>query len=103
MSLNDKNSFTSTKLERDFVSAIGAGCSAPVAVNAIISGDEITVKAMLGYPDGTNIMHKELTSKVSECDMLGLQLAEEMIADGAIDILEKAESIAFKDEMPERL
>ncbi len=103
MSLNDKNSFICTKLERDFVSAIGAGCSAPVAVNAIISGENITVKAMLGYPDGTNIMHRELTSKVSECDTLGLQLAEEMIADGAIDILEKAESIAFKDEMPERL
>jgi len=103
MSLNDENSFTSTKLERDFVSAIGAGCSAPVAVNAIISGDDITVKAMLGYPDGTNIMHKELTSKVSECDTLGTQLAEAMIAEGALDILSKAESIAFKDEMPERL
>ena len=103
MTLNDKNSFICTKLERDFVSAIGAGCSAPVAVNAIISGNDITVKAMLGYPDGTNIMHNELTSSVSECDTLGLQLAEEMIADGAIDILEKAESIAFKDEMPERL
>jgi hydroxymethylbilane synthase len=103
MTLNDEKSFTCTKLERDFVSAIGAGCSAPVAVNAIITGDDITVKAMLGYPDGTNIVHKELSSKVSECDTLGLQLAEEMIADGAIDILAKAESIAFKDEMPERL
>jgi hydroxymethylbilane synthase len=103
MTLNDENSFTCTKLERDFVSAIGAGCSAPVAVNAIISGDQITVKAMLGYPDGTNIMHKELTSKVSECDTLGTQLAEAMIAKGALAILEKAESIAFKDEMPERL
>ena len=103
MSLNDDNSFMCTKLERDFVSAIGAGCSAPVAVNAIISGDDITVKAMLGYPDGTNIMHKQLTTKVSECDTLGLELAEFMIADGALDILEKAESIAFKDEMPERL
>ena len=103
MSLNDNNSFIATKLERDFVSAIGAGCSAPVAVNAIISGDDITVKAMLGYPDGTNIVHKELSSKVSECGTLGTQLAKEMIADGALDILEKAESIAFKDEMPERL
>jgi hydroxymethylbilane synthase len=103
MSLNDNNSFISTKLERDFVSAIGAGCSAPIAVNAIISEDVITVKAMLGYPDGTNIMHKELSAKVSECESLGSQLAQEMIADGALDILEKAESIAFKDEMPERL
>ncbi|TET88156.1 MAG: hydroxymethylbilane synthase, partial [Sulfurovum sp.] len=62
MTLNDENSFICTKLERDFVSKIGAGCSAPVAVNAIITGDSITVRAMLGYPDGTHIMHKELTS-----------------------------------------
>ena len=103
MTLNDKNSFTCTKLERDFVSKIGAGCSAPVAVNAVIDGDSITVKAMLGYPDGTHIMHKELISKVSACDTLGEQLAEAMIADGALDILAKAEEIAFKDEMPERL
>jgi hydroxymethylbilane synthase len=103
MTLNDENAYLCTKLERDFVSKIGAGCSAPVAVNAIITGDDITIKAMLGYPDGTNIMHKALTAKVSACDALGQQLAEAMIADGALDILEKAESIAFKDEMPERL
>jgi len=103
MTLNDENAFICTKVERDFVSAIGAGCSAPVAVNAIISAEDITVKAMLGYPDGTNIMHKELTAKVSKCDTLGRQLAECMIAEGALDILEKAESIAFKDEMPQRL
>ncbi len=103
MTLNDEVSFTCTKLERDFVSAIGAGCSAPVAVNAIITGKNITVKAMLGYPDGTNIMHKELTAKVSECIGLGAILAKDMIADGALDILSKAEEIAFKDEMPQRL
>lgn len=103
MSLNDEASFICTKVERDFVSAIGAGCSAPVAVNAIMEGEEISVKAMLGYPDGTNIMHKELTVKVSEYNTLGVQLAKEMIKKGALQILEKAESIAFKDEMPERL
>ena len=103
MTLNDENSFICTKLERDFVSKIGAGCSAPVAVNAIISGDTITIKAMLGFPNGTNIMHKELTSSVSDCDLLGEQLAESMIDEGALEILSKAEEIAFKDEMPERL
>jgi len=103
MSLNDEKSFICTKLERDFVSAIGAGCSAPVAVNATISGDNIMLKAMLGYPNGINIMHKECTAKITECDILGTQLAEAMIANGALDILSKAEDIAFKDEMPERL
>jgi hydroxymethylbilane synthase len=103
MTLNDEYSFLCTKLERDFISKIGAGCSAPVAVNAIIEGDEITVKAMLGYPDGTHIMHEELTSSVNECNGLGEELAQKMIVKGALEILEKAETIAFKDEMPERL
>lgn len=103
MRLNDEDSFLCTKLERDFVSKIGAGCSAPVAVNALIHGDMISVRAMLGYPDGTHVMHKELSTNVTNCDTLGVQLAQAMIDDGALDILAKAESIAFKDEMPERL
>jgi len=103
MTLNDEDTFICTKLERDFVSAIGAGCSAPVAVNATIEENSINIKAMLGYPDGTNIVHKELNSKLSECENLGKELAQKMIDDGALEILAKAESIAFKDEMPERM
>jgi hydroxymethylbilane synthase len=103
MSLNDADSYLCTKLERDFVAQIGAGCSAPVAVNAVISDDRVSIKAMLGYPDGTNIIEKSLSAAVSEADELGKLLAEQMIADGAIDILAQAEKIAFKDEMPERL
>ncbi len=76
---------------------------ASVAVNAVIDSDKITVKVMLGYLDGIHIMHKELTSAVIECHLFGEQLADAMIADGALDILSKAEEISFKDEMPERL
>ncbi len=103
MSLNDEDTFLCTKLERDFIAAIGAGCSAPVAVNATIEGEDICIKTMLGYPDGTHIMQKELRAKVNACETLGRQLAQEMIDKGALEILEKAESIAFKDEMPQRL
>ncbi len=103
MSLNDEQSYLCAKLERDFVAKIGAGCSAPVAVNAVIDGDTMTIKAMLGYPDGTHIMEKVLTSPVADSDDLGFQLAEVMIAEGALEILSKAEEIAFKDEMPERM
>ena len=102
-SLNDQPSYICTKLERDFVSKIGAGCSAPVAVNALIDGENIIIRAMLGYPDGTNIIQKEISSKLNSCDNLGLKLANDMIRDGALEILSKAEEIAFKDEMPERL
>jgi len=109
MSLNDEPTFVCTKVERDFISVIGAGCSAPVAVNATMEqkeGDEaptVSVRAMIGYPDGTHILHKSLTAPLDESDILGDELAQAMIEDGALDILEQAEKIAFKDEMPERL
>lgn len=103
MSLNHAPSQLCTKLERDFVAKIGAGCSAPVAVNAIIDGEMMHIRAMLGYPNGTHIVQKELEASVESCDNLGLQLATMMIDEGAIEILAKAENIAFKDEMPERL
>jgi hydroxymethylbilane synthase len=58
---------------------------------------------MLGYPDGTNILEASLSTQVIACEHLGEALAQAMINDGALEILSKAEEIAFKDEMPERL
>ncbi|HHB94649.1 MAG TPA: hydroxymethylbilane synthase [Campylobacterales bacterium] len=101
--LNDPDSFLLTKLERDFVAKIGAGCSAPVAVNATIDGDNIKIEAMIGYPDGTHILHKSLYSSKVASSNLGEDLASLMIKEGALDILKNAEKIAFKDEMPQRL
>ena len=107
MSLNDDDTFLATKVERDFISVIGAGCSAPVAVNAAIEADgehkKVNVRAMIGYPDGTHILHEQMEAPVDEADLLGDMLAQKMIEKGALDILENAEKIAFKEEMPERL
>ncbi len=105
MSLNHVPTFLCTKVERDFISVIGAGCSAPVAVNATMDEEtqHISVRAMIGYPDGTHILHEQMDAPVDEADILGDQLAQKMIEHGALDILENAEKIAFKDEMPERL
>lgn len=103
LSLNDEMSFLCTKLERDFIAKIGAGCSAPVAVNAVIEGEEMTIRAMIGYPDGTNILEAALSTQVVSCENLGEALAQAMIDDGAMEILSKAEALAFKEEMPQRL
>ena len=103
MSVNDVNTFICTKAERDFISKIGAGCSAPVACNATIKEDMITLQCMIGYPDGTNILQKSITKSLNGCEGLGLEMADIMINDGAEEILRNAEKIAFKDEMPQRL
>jgi len=103
MSLNDENTYICTKIERDFISKIGAGCSAPVACNAVVNDDTIIFRVMLGFPDGTNVMKEKVVKKIAECENLGSELASTMINNGAMELLKNAEEVAFKDEMPQRL
>ena len=101
--LNDEDTYLCTKIEREFISKIGAGCSAPVACNATISDGKVTLTSMIGYPDGTNIVQKSLTKSIDDSSNMGQELANIMIEDGILEILSKAEAIAFKDTRPQRL
>jgi len=102
-SLKDEDTFICTQIERDFISKIGAGCSAPVACNAVKNGDEITFRVMLGFPDGTNVMNEKVVLHVDKSSNLGAEVADKMIANGAMELLKKAEDVAFKEEMPQRI
>ncbi len=101
--LKDENTYIATQIERDFIAAIGAGCSAPVACNAVVSADVVTFRVMLGYPDGTHVMQEKVVVSLSDSKNIGSDLAKTMIDNGAMDLLKNAEKIAFKDEMPQRL
>lgn len=101
--LNDENSFLCSKIERDFIAKIEAGCSAPVAINATIENDIVTLRSMIGYPDGTNIMYKQIQESKDKCSDLGVKLAQMMIEDGALELLANAEKIAFKDDVTQRI
>ena len=101
--LNDKDTFLATKLERDFISKIGAGCSAPVAVNAVVNKDSVSIKALIGLVDGSKILKEELSSSKESCENLGEELANIMINKGALELLKEAEENAFKEYRPERI
>ena len=103
MTLNHEPTFIATKVERDFIAIIGAGCSAPVACNATISEETITLQTMIGYPNGTNIIAKKLSVDISEYATLGQKMADLMIADGVLDILRDAPNLAFKETRPDRI
>ena len=103
MSLDDPVTHLCTRIERDFVAAVGAGCSAPVAVNARIVEEGIDLRAMLGYPDGSKVMCEELILPTEEAEGAGKRLADKMIEAGALEVLREAEALAFKEKRPERL
>ena len=102
-SLNDTDTYLCTQIERDFISKIGAGCSAPVACNAVRKGDEIVFRVMLGFPDGTKIMRERAVVPIETSENLGNEIAQIMIENGALELLAEAEKVAFKAEMPQRL
>jgi hydroxymethylbilane synthase len=101
--LNDEETYLCTQIERDFIASIGAGCSAPVACNAVLDADEVTFRVLLGYPDASKLMSKEVKTIRHEAKELGKKVAQEMIEQGALELLKEAEENAFKDEMPERI
>ncbi len=101
--LNDKDTSLCSKIERDFVRNIGAGCSAPVSINARIEKDKIVVRAMVGYPDGTHIIKEKISAKKDESSDLGIVISDLLIKKGALKVLKDAEKLAFKDERIERL
>jgi hydroxymethylbilane synthase len=102
--LDDEESHICTDIERDFIATIGAGCSAPVAINAhFIDKKRIRVRAMVGYPDGTETLYEELETTKEHYKSSGVKLANSMINRGAKELLERAEKIAFKDFRAERL
>ena len=101
--LNDEDTFLCSTLERDFIEKIGAGCSAPVAVNVTIEENIVSINSMIGYPDGSKILEKRIGASREACSQLGNLLAKVMMDEGAMKILSKAEKMAFKDEMPDRM
>ncbi len=103
VALNDERTFAATQIEREFIAAIGAGCSAPVACNAVISDEDVVFRVMLGYPDASKIMYESITAPLSSAQGLGKRVARQLIEQGALELLKEAENLAFKDEMPQRL
>ncbi len=101
--LKDENTYLATQIERDFIAAIGAGCSAPVACNAVVTDNKVTFRVMLGFPDGTHVLNEKIVTSVEASKGIGSELAKKMIENGALELLKDAEKIAFKDEMPQRI
>ena len=92
--LNDEKSVIETTIERAFVHKLNGGCQAPIGVNASLNGDKIIVKAILGTPDGKEILRDERLFDKSDYKVAGEILANEFINRGAKEILARAEEIA---------
>ena len=96
--LNDQKSWIETTIERDFVDVLQGGCQVPIGVHAsVLDNGDIIAKAVVGLPDGSQLLKDKIFGSVENYKDLGKELAESMIENGAKDLLARAEEMAFKE------
>ena len=92
--LNDENAVIETTIERDFVSVLEGGCQVPIGISARLKGDEISIDAIVGLPDGSEFIKDSLKSSKDKFQSIGKELAHKFIEKGAKELLKRAEEMA---------
>ena len=86
--LHHSDSADRVTAERALNRRLEGGCQVPIGCYAELSGDDLFVRALVAEPDGSEIIHKEMTGKRSDAEAIGIELAEQLLAAGAGRILE---------------
>jgi hydroxymethylbilane synthase len=87
--LNHADTALCVAAERAFNLALEGGCQVPVAGFAQRHGDQIHLRGLVGEPDGTRLIEGERRGPVAQAGNLGTELAHELLARGAKQILNK--------------
>ncbi len=90
LSLNDEKSYIETKIERDFIKTLDGGCQVPIGIYADLKDETITVNAIIGTPDGLEMISESVVCDIDDFLDIGEELALMMIDKGAKELLAKA-------------
>ncbi|EQD91792.1 porphobilinogen deaminase [Helicobacter pylori PZ5026] len=89
--LNDEESAFCCRLEREFIKGLNGGCQIPIGVHASLMSDKVKIQAVLGLPNGKEVITKEKQGDKTKAFDLVQELLEEFLQSGAKEILEKAQ------------
>jgi hydroxymethylbilane synthase len=86
--LHDARSAIAADAERSFLKAFGGGCSVPVAAFAQVSDESVELRGLVASPDGSRVLRGHRSSPICDAARLGSGLADQLIAQGAMDLFE---------------
>ena len=75
--------------ERALNHGLNGGCQVPIACHATIDGNDLHLRALVGEPDGSNIVSGEIHGSRTNAEQLGEALAQELLGKGAKAILDR--------------
>lgn len=78
--------------ERAMCTHLGGGCQVPVAAFAHFENNQLTLQGRVGKIDGSLILRSTFTDSVNQAEILGINVAKALIAQGAEEILKSVPS-----------
>jgi hydroxymethylbilane synthase len=87
--LNHKDTHTRVAAERAFNHKLEGGCQVPIAGYAVLNGDILDMKGLVGQPDGKKIIQDQRSGDRNNAEAIGIELAESLLSQGA-DVILKA-------------
>ena len=74
--------------ERALNKHLNGGCQVPIACYAVLEGDQVWLRGLVGQPSGGLLLSAEARGPQSAAAALGVQVAEDLLAQGADAILQ---------------
>lgn len=75
------------RAERAFNAYLEGGCQVPIAGYATLQGGQLTIEGRVGSVDGATLLQVNLKGQPEDAEKLGVQLAQELLALGAGELL----------------
>ncbi|HDL5698538.1 TPA: hydroxymethylbilane synthase [Mannheimia haemolytica] len=85
--LNHNSTACCVMAERAMNTRLQGGCQVPIGGYATLNGDELTLNALVGALDGSQIIRASAKGDKQEAEQLGILVAEQLLAQGADKIL----------------
>jgi hydroxymethylbilane synthase len=86
--LHHQDTATRVTAERALNKRLNGGCQVPIACYAVLEGEQIWLRGLVGDPSGGLLLSAEARGPQSAAQALGVQVAEDLLAQGADAILQ---------------
>jgi hydroxymethylbilane synthase len=86
--LNHSETSICVNAERAMNHRLEGGCQVPIAGYAQLDNWNLSMRGLVGRPDGTEVIRGEVQGHSDQAEQLGIQLAEDLLSRGAKEILQ---------------
>ena len=87
--LHHADTATRVLAERAMNTRLEGGCQVPIGGHAVLEGEEIWMRGLVGTVDGSEIIRAEIRGPRDQAEALGTALADELLEHGAKEILKE--------------